>query len=230
MLGALSQAPISVPAAWEGLSPNQEIVSLPGLVAFLERQLSDFRLFCRYKTLSRFSRDLANRAMRNALRVLDQLSIVTRPTPWPSLARTCSAAERKLSTLTHDLRRLSASGEEPSQSSDCAPVWDAGRRELRFRGELCKRYKQPAPHQERILNAFAEENWPSKITDPLPGKEGDDVLSPPKRLNDAIRGLNRNLRHIRFCADGTSEGVYWDKVTIALRKVSKSARKKRPSR
>jgi hypothetical protein len=54
-----------------------------------------------------------------------------------------------------------------------------------------------------ILDAFQEEDWPSRIDDPLPG--GRD----PVRLAGAIRSLNDGLERIEFGKDGSGEGVVW---------------------
>src|SRR5262249_18025344 len=47
------------------------------------------------------------------------------------------------------------------------PFWDEARRELRFGACVVKRFRQPAPSQEAVLTAFAEEGWPPHIDDPL---------------------------------------------------------------
>src|SRR5205085_2870619 len=43
------------------------------------------------------------------------------------------------------------------------PRWDAGRRELTWRGLLVKHFREPAPSQELLLAAFEEEDWPRRI-------------------------------------------------------------------
>src|SRR5262249_30455008 len=48
------------------------------------------------------------------------------------------------------------------------PDWEGTARVLRFQGRECKRFRKPASHQEKILSAFQEENWPEGILDPLP--------------------------------------------------------------
>jgi len=85
------------------------------------------------------------------------------------------------------------------------PCWDSERRELRFHGRICKRFRQPAPNQTRVLDAFQEAGWPAKIDDPIP-PQGD--LDHRQRLADAVRGLNKN-HGIRFELDGTGEGILW---------------------
>ncbi|MGH7139054.1 MAG: hypothetical protein ACREHD_25185 [Pirellulales bacterium] len=40
------------------------------------------------------------------------------------------------------------------------PEWDAARRELRYRDQVVKRYRVPAPNQELVLSAFQDEGWP----------------------------------------------------------------------
>jgi len=91
------------------------------------------------------------------------------------------------------------------------PQWDASQRELRFRGKVVKRYRVPAPNQERILSAFEEESWPPGIDDPLP-PDGDQ--DPIRRLQATIKSLNRNQLHalIRFRGNGNGDRICWDVV------------------
>jgi hypothetical protein len=85
------------------------------------------------------------------------------------------------------------------------PLWDSVRRELSLDGKVCKKYRQPARNQERILAAFQEEDWEKRIDDPLPGGAEDAR----QRLADTIRSLNKGNDLIQFELDGTSEGVLW---------------------
>jgi hypothetical protein len=88
------------------------------------------------------------------------------------------------------------------------PRWDPVRRELWVGNQLVKRYRQPAPNQERILTAFEEEGWPEYIDDPLPPEPAHD---PKYHLHVTISNLNRNqlFRCLRFCGDGHGQGVRW---------------------
>lgn len=89
------------------------------------------------------------------------------------------------------------------------PTWDQDRRELRLEGRLVKVFRLPSPNQEMILGAFAEENWPPRIDDPLPPSP---EMAPKQRLRDAIRNLNRNQKAplIHFMGDGSGEGILWE--------------------
>lgn len=87
------------------------------------------------------------------------------------------------------------------------PHWDTDRGELSFAGQLCKRYRQPAPNQRRVLDAFQEDGWPPKIDNPLPGDFDR------QRLADTIRGLNAGNECLRFELDGTGEGILWETRT-----------------
>jgi hypothetical protein len=85
------------------------------------------------------------------------------------------------------------------------PCWNSNRNELWFGETLCKSYRQRAPNQWAILDAFASAKWPQRIDDPLrPTVDGDDI----QRLRDAVRALNDNPC-IHFELDGTSEGILW---------------------
>ena len=89
------------------------------------------------------------------------------------------------------------------------PRWDTVRHELRLGNVLVKKFKWRAANQEAILNAFEEEGWPAHIDDPL--TQNPD-MNPKRRLSDAIKCLNRKQKNalIRFCGDGTGEGVLWE--------------------
>ena len=90
------------------------------------------------------------------------------------------------------------------------PSWDCASRELTFHDILIKRFRCPAQNQEAVLAAFEEEQWPSRIDDPLPQISGQ---CPKQRLHDTIKSLNRHHHRepiIRFRGDGTGEGVIWE--------------------
>jgi hypothetical protein len=89
------------------------------------------------------------------------------------------------------------------------PLWNDERRELWWRGQLVKRFRQPARNQVTVLSAFQEEGWPPRIDNPLPPQHGQDD---GQRLHDAIVKLNQNQYHrlLRFRADGTGQGVCWE--------------------
>ena len=98
-----------------------------------------------------------------------------------------------------------------SSQSLFLPEWDGIRHELRYLGEVVKRFKHRSPNQESVLAAFQEESWPFKIDDPLsPAGEGD----PKRRLNDTIKGLNNHqcIQTLRFHGDGTGEGIIWESI------------------
>lgn len=93
------------------------------------------------------------------------------------------------------------------------PSWDAVRRELRWRGMIVKKLKQPSYNQEIILSAFQETGWPERVDDPLPPRLG---LNPKQRLHDTIKRLNRNqiTQLIHFRGDGTGRGILWEQITV----------------
>ncbi len=94
---------------------------------------------------------------------------------------------------------------ESQHTNPRKPHWDPDRRELTLGENVVKKFKWPATNQERLLEAFQVENWPSKIDDPLP-PEGD--VCPRRRLHDTIKCLNKTTKEkIRFRGDGTGKGV-----------------------
>lgn len=100
----------------------------------------------------------------------------------------------------------------PAAQVRMIPCWDNSRRELYFQGELIKQFKLPSANQQQILQVFEEENWPSRIDDPLSTSPDFD---PKQRLRETIRSLNRNQRArlLRFKGDGTGEGILWEPIS-----------------
>jgi hypothetical protein len=88
------------------------------------------------------------------------------------------------------------------------PRWDRDRKELRLGEYVIKQFRWAAVNQETILMAFEEEEWTTRIDDPLPQNLNQD---PKCRLHDTIKCLNRNhkKRLIHFSGDGTGEGILW---------------------
>lgn len=89
------------------------------------------------------------------------------------------------------------------------PRWDPSSRTLWFGLQLVKQFKVPAVNQELVLAAFAEEEWPSSIHDPLPPTGGVD---PKRRLHDTIIRLNRSHRRrlLRFHGNGNGLAICWE--------------------
>lgn len=85
------------------------------------------------------------------------------------------------------------------------PMWDRQRRELRIGDVVVKRFRWPAKNQEKVLNAFADLQWPTRIDDPLPR----DGVNAKSKLHDTIKCLNKNqeIGLIKFRGDGTGKGV-----------------------
>lgn len=124
-----------------------------------------------------------------------------------------SISTRSEPPLAHALVVAGGFGSESAPPSLVAatPRWDPNRRELWLDGMLVKRFRQPAPNQEKILSAFQEEGWPPSIDDPL---SQNPEQNPKRRLNQTIRNLNRfhQTSLIRFGGDGTGECVMWNRV------------------
>lgn len=91
---------------------------------------------------------------------------------------------------------------------DEIPIWDAERRELRFRGLLVKHFRQPAENQAAVLEAFARAGWPIKVRNPIGSA---DCPTAREALHDAIKNLNRHQanRLLLFRGDGTGNAVCW---------------------
>jgi hypothetical protein len=95
------------------------------------------------------------------------------------------------------------------------PFWDGLRRQLRVTDHIVKHFRWPAPNQERVLAAFQEDGWKSRIDDPLTPADGQQ---PKQRLHDTIKCLNRcqKVPLIQFYGDGTGEGVIWQFTPTAF--------------
>jgi|GEM_PF-4927712 hypothetical protein len=85
-------------------------------------------------------------------------------------------------------------------------LWDVETGTLMIDGEVVGRIVQlaQATNQVTVLNAFQRKRWPRRIPDPLPGRRD------PERLNQTIRSLNRGFTGIRFHADGTGAGIFFE--------------------
>ena len=130
------------------------------------------------------------------------------------------------------LRALEGSQDKPGEPSEipagvrldgahpaARPHWDRERRVLTWAGRVVKRYRVPAPNQERLLDAFEEEGWPPHLDDPLSRGNGCDSK---QRLHDTIKRLNlrQTERLLQFWGDGTGTGVCWEPLLRDLPQIS----------
>ena len=101
--------------------------------------------------------------------------------------------------------------------SPVVPEWDPVRRQLRLSSRVLKEFRQPAPNQITVLDAFQTASWPRRIDDPLPPFFGNDQTAAKQRLHETIKNLNRALprRTIRFRGDGSGRGVLWESWPVA---------------
>ncbi len=102
-----------------------------------------------------------------------------------------------------------ATKSDPPFAEPPRPVWSQQRRELRFRDQVVKHFRVPAPNQEIVLQAFQEENWPHCIDDPLPPQ---DNLPAKSRLLATIKSLNRSQVSplLMFHGNGNGFQIYWE--------------------
>lgn len=94
------------------------------------------------------------------------------------------------------------------------PAWDNSTGELRFHGELVKRYRKTSSNQRAVLDAFQKAGWPERLGDPLPASE-DRAVNRKHRLQDTIRNLNRahERRRLRFYGTEGGRCVAWKPLT-----------------
>lgn len=100
---------------------------------------------------------------------------------------------------------------EMPTSTRNVPEWDEARRELRYLGQIVKRFRVPAKNQSLVLSAFQEDGWPAFIDDPICPKKDQDSK---KRLQVTIKALNRNqiFPLIKFHGNGNGLQIYWEAV------------------
>jgi hypothetical protein len=92
------------------------------------------------------------------------------------------------------------------------PRWDARRRQLWLGKVLLKEFRQPAPYQTALLDAFQRRGWSSQfVKNPLEPMPGEGTEEAQRRLHDTIKNLNRGLPAgtIRFRGNGGT-GVWWE--------------------
>jgi hypothetical protein len=91
------------------------------------------------------------------------------------------------------------------------PAWDRDRLELRLGSKVLRQFKIPAPHEEMILAALEELNWPNRIEDSCLS------LDNPLELERALASLNRRQRPplVDFRLDASGCGIEWKLVDAA---------------
>jgi hypothetical protein len=119
-----------------------------------------------------------------------------------------SLSEAACFVLTEAGVAFALGGAAPVNAGASRPCWDDARRQLRFGLVVVKRFRQPAPNQELILQAFEEEGWPPRIDDPLAPVDDQDTK---RRLHTTINNLNRSheRRLLHFHGGGDGQTVAW---------------------
>ncbi len=155
------------------------------------------------RALVDFGSDLLVFAGHDALDVVNKLRKLDPPLNGIVTAADVELLEIKVADEVEFLRReriVSPLREE----DDVKPRWNKETHELRFKGQVIRKVRPIAKNVIRILDAFEEDGWPSRIDDPLaPSPE-------TRRVSETLRTLNEGLDMIRFRADGTGEGIIWE--------------------
>ena len=134
-----------------------------------------------------------------------------------SFARKCSRAEALL-WLCEQTKALSAArirslrrelglptevGQAPSPK--VVPMWNKARSELSFSGKVIRSVRRGVGHRiVAILDAFEADGWPDRIPTPV-------TLKDDQQMREAVYSLNDRLQAIHFRADGTGEGIVWER-------------------
>lgn len=93
------------------------------------------------------------------------------------------------------------------------PRWDADERRLWLGDTLLKEFRQPAPNQIALLDAFQANSWGRRhLSNPLRRDPGETEAEAYARLHATIKNLNRGLPPgtIHFRGDGSGYGVWWE--------------------
>jgi hypothetical protein len=107
-------------------------------------------------------------------------------------------ASAQVDRVERDLGRIPAEDcEKPGERSDAPALEDAGGRPvwnkklliLMFNGRMIRRVRCDAAHLIKILDVFQEEDWGTRIDNPI----GGAADSQGERLVEAVRTLNNNL-------------------------------------
>ena len=103
--------------------------------------------------------------------------------------------------------KRAAAGAERLVNRGFLPKWDKDKGELRMYGYLVKKVDLVrASNQVLVLDGFEEEDWPSIMDDPLPGKKN---LDRQERLANTRDGLNNRIEYIRFFTRGGTQ-IGWE--------------------
>jgi len=144
--------------------------------------------------------------------------------PRPGVRPIRKSSPRKAFVDLLDLRERPAEIETACSAS--LPRWDGDLKQVWLGSCMLKEYRQPAPNQIAILDAFQAHAWAlRRIDDPIPPFFNGDKIAAKQRLHETIKNLNRSLLKgtIRFHGDGTGTGVRWDPVR-GKKKVQKAGR------
>lgn len=91
------------------------------------------------------------------------------------------------------------------------PQWDAKTRRLWWGEMLVREFRQPAPNQTALLDAFEKAGWPREpLTTPLEPLPSETPAALGLRLRETLLNLNRALRDAPFrFSGGTRTGAGW---------------------
>jgi hypothetical protein len=210
----LSAGPNRQAGAQSVLAPLDEAWGAPE-----EQQLSLWDLVAELACLLRLGATTTTRCWLVSVQFVERGEEVTKPAAEP-----CPLLPSGLPVLAaRSCRLLTDSGVwvvEVAEQPPCAvvavekPRWDADARELWWGERLIKQLRHDAANQECLLAAFQEQDWANRIADPLPKEAG---LNRKKRLRETVKSLNQGHRLAVLCfhADGTGQGVRWERVTSA---------------
>jgi hypothetical protein len=93
------------------------------------------------------------------------------------------------------------------------PRWDNERGVLWLGDRVLKKFRQPAPSQSAILDAFEEGGWASRHpANFFTREDGETAEQARQKLYETIRNLNRGLPpcSIRFRHNRAGTGIFWE--------------------
>ena len=133
-----------------------------------------------------------------------------RDDPFRDLAAVISRELLKLPVKRSAKRASGAREKSAASPSPRKPRWNRDESKLFFGKKLIKKIRRPsnAMNVIQVFDTFENQGWPSRIDDPLTDEQG---TRDQQRLHLTIRSLNRDLKLIRFHADGYGTGIIWQK-------------------
>lgn len=88
---------------------------------------------------------------------------------------------------------------------DELPNWDSRTGKLTYQGRTVRNVRALASRVRAILDVFQTQGWQSRADSPA-------TIQDDQALRETLKVLNKGLSAIRFRADGTGKGIFWERL------------------